>query len=67
MFSLMKYSNLTNICKTKYKERHNTKKFNLVSSNNGIIPKEMDTNIAIEFKRNANLLYFLEQSPDFCS
>jgi len=66
--SLMKYSYLANICKTKYNERQNTKKFNkIISDINGIKPKAIETNITIEFNKTTYLLYFLGQSSDFCS
>lgn len=68
ILSLMKYSYLANICKTKYNERQNTKKFNKISSGIiGIKPKAIETNIEIAFNKTTNLLYFLGQSSDFCS
>ena len=68
IFSLVKYCNLTNICKTKYREMQNTKKFSvIVPINTGIIPKEKYIKIAIEFNRTTNLLYFFEHKPAFCS
>ena len=64
----MKYSNLTNTCNTTYKEMQNAKKFNkMVSVIGGIIPNEIIIKIAIEFNKNAYLLYFFEQSSYFCS